>query len=345
MSPKPGVERRHNFRRLEDVHPGGGSGMRVAATRAESNRVRQARRRMAVASLALVAVGAAACLLVLGLAGEAGLDPLAYLFFAAVIPLAWLVCLPAVDRLAFALACAPRRPRRRVVRALRRALDRGELELHFQPQVELETGRPTSVEALLRWRHQGELSLPARFLADAESSEIIGPLTNHVLELAFAQAGLWRRSGRELGLAVNLSATALRDFSVVDRIEALLEQHRVAAETITLEVTETAVLHDPELARAVLDALSDLGVSISIDDFGTGYSSLLWLRLFPVDQVKIDRSFIAGSDGDGEAFIAGVISLGHSLQLGVVAEGVEDEQHDASTARARLRYGPGLALR
>ena len=95
---------------------------------------------------------------------------------------------------------------------------------------------------------------------------------------------------------------------------------------LTLEVTETAVLHEPELARAVLDALSSLGVSISIDDFGTGYSSLLWLRLFPVDQVKIDRTFVADTDGDGEAFVAGVIRLGQSLGLDVVAEGVEDER-------------------
>ena len=311
-----------------DVRPFEPSPERLAGTPAHEDRLRKARRQVALASLVLIVVAGAAFLLLGRLADTIGLDAAEaaiYPLFAAGVLLLWLACLPAIDRLACALALAPRRARRRVIRAIRRGLDRGEFELHFQPQIDLETGQPIAVEALLRWRRQSELLLPGRFLSDAESNEIIGPVTNRVLDLALAQAGEWQRSGRKLQLSVNLSAASLRSFAIVERVEALLEQHAVAAEMLTLEVTETAVLHEPEVARAVLDALSSLGVSISIDDFGTGYSSLLWLRLFPVDQVKIDRTFIADTDGEGEAFVAGVIRLGQSLGLDVVAEGVEDE--------------------
>jgi EAL domain-containing protein (putative c-di-GMP-specific phosphodiesterase class I)/anti-sigma regulatory factor (Ser/Thr protein kinase) len=296
---------------------------------AHEEKLRKARRQVALASFVLIVVCGAAFLLLARSAEVMGLergDAATYGLFAVAVVLLWLASLPAIDRLACALALAPRRPRRRVIRAIRRGLERGEFELHFQPQIDLDTGRPIAVEALLRWRRQSELLLPGRFLTDAESNEIIGPVTSHVLDLALAQAGKWQRSGRELPVSVNLSAASLRSFAIVERVQVLLEQHGVSAQMLTLEVTETAVLHEPELARAVLDALSSLGVSISIDDFGTGYSSLLWLRLFPVDQVKIDRTFIADTDGDGEAFVAGVIRLGQSLGLDVVAEGVEDDR-------------------
>ena len=298
-------------------------------TRHHDRRFRQARTRVALWSLALILIAAAACVLLLRLAQTIGLgidDAATYLLLSTAVFVLWIGCLPVVDRLARAVALAPRRPRRRMIRAIRRGLDRDEFEVHYQPLIDLESGRPVGVEALVRWRRQGEPVLPGRFLPDAESSQIIGPLTDRVLDLALAQAGDWHRAGHTLQLSVNLSAASLHDFSVVERIEALLEEHSVPAETLTVEVTETAVLHEPELARAVLDALSSLGVSISIDDFGTGYSSLLWLRLFPVDQVKIDRTFVADMTGDGEAFVAGVIRLGHCLDLSVVAEGVEDEQ-------------------
>ena len=214
--------------------------------------------------------------------------------------------------------------RRRTARAIQGAIERGEFELHFQPQLEIETGQPIAAEALLRWRRRGELLLPADFLPDAEASAAIGPLTDHVLDLALAQAGRWRRAGRSIGMSVNLSAANLRDPTLAARVKDVLEEHEVAPSTITLEVTETAVLEDPEQARGVLDAISDLGVSLSVDDFGTGYSSLLWLRLFPVNEVKIDRTFVAQMDTDGRAYVSGVIRLAHDLGLVVVAEGVEN---------------------
>ena len=329
MSPADNGERRSRVRRLSDLRPPVLPGDRPAASRSHGERLRQARRRVALSSLALILISGAGCLLLLGFGGLIGLDSrdaALYLLFAFGTAVLWLAALPAVDRLARAVALAPRRARSRVIRAIRRGLEKDEFELHFQPQIDLKTGRTVAVEALLRWRRQGELVLPGRFLPDAESSDVIGPLTNRVLDLALAQAAEWHRSGRELLVSINLSAAALRDFSVVERVEGLLEEHGLPAKMITLEVTETAVLYEPELARAVLDALSSLGVSISIDDFGTGYSSLLWLRLFPVDQVKIDRTFIAEMDGKGGAFVAGVIGLGHCLGVDVVAEGVEQEQ-------------------
>ena len=218
----------------------------------------------------------------------------------------------------------PRLGRPRTVKAIRRGIERDEFELHYQPQMAIATGKPVAVEALLRWRRGGELVPPADFLPDAEASTAIGPLTDHVLDMALAQAGKWHQAGRPIGMSVNLSAANLRDGGLVGRIENLLDLHGVPPSMITLEVTETAVLGEPEQTRSVLDSISELGVSISVDDFGTGYSSLLWLRLFPVSQVKIDRTFVSQMHVDGRPYVDGVIRLAHDLGLMVVAEGIED---------------------
>jgi len=222
-------------------------------------------------------------------------------------------------------AAWPRRGGPWAVRAIQRAIEKGEFELHYQPQIDVATGQPVAVEALLRWRRRGELCLPADFLPGAEASSAIGPLTDHVLDLGLAQAGTWHRAGRTMRVSMNLSAANLRDAGLAGRIEALLAKHDVRPELITLEVTETAVLEEPEQTRGVLDTISELGVSISVDDFGTGYSSLLWLRLFPVREVKIDRTFVSQMEIDGRAYVSGVIRLAHDLGLRVVAEGIEDE--------------------
>ena len=216
-----------------------------------------------------------------------------------------------------------RRPK--VVRDVTRGIERGEFELHFQPQVEIESGQPFAAEALLRWRRNGELRTPNEFLPDVEASEAIGPLTDHVVAMALEQAGRWHAAGRPIKVSVNLSPANLRDASLPGRVGEMLDRHGVMPGMLTLEVTETAVLEEPEQARAVLDAIAGLGVSISIDDFGTGYSSLLWLRLFPVSEVKIDRTFVSDLKTDGEAYVLGVIRLAHDLGLSVVAEGIEDE--------------------
>jgi EAL domain-containing protein (putative c-di-GMP-specific phosphodiesterase class I)/anti-sigma regulatory factor (Ser/Thr protein kinase) len=214
--------------------------------------------------------------------------------------------------------------RMRMIRAVRRGMANGELELHYQPQIDLATGRPYGAEALLRWRRRGALVPPGEFLPAVESSDLIGPVTERVLKLAAAQAAAWRRAGRDLRVAVNLSGSNLRDFRVVSHIESALAAHDLPADAITVEVTETTVLDNPEQTRAVLDAIAGLGVPISVDDFGAGYSSLLWLRIFPVEEVKIDRSFVSQLSGDGRAFVEGVVRLARDLALRVVAEGIED---------------------
>ncbi len=212
------------------------------------------------------------------------------------------------------------------VRSVRRALERDELELHYQPQIDLATGRPFGVEALLRWRRGETMVPPGDFLPAVEASDLIVPVTERVLEMAIAQAGEWRRGGRDLRVAINLSAANLRDFRVVEQVRRALDANGVPPDGIALEVTETTVLDNPEQTRAVLDSLDELGVPISIDDFGAGYSSLLWLRIFPVDEVKIDRSFVSQLSGEGRAFVAGVVRLARDLSMGVVAEGVETRE-------------------
>jgi EAL domain-containing protein (putative c-di-GMP-specific phosphodiesterase class I)/anti-sigma regulatory factor (Ser/Thr protein kinase) len=215
--------------------------------------------------------------------------------------------------------------RARTVRAVRRAMENGELELHYQPQLNIQDGTVIGVEALLRWRRRGAVVPPGEFLPAVEASPLVGPLTEHVLDAAVAQAGEWQREGRPLRVAVNLSPANLSDFRVVEQIGRSLKRHEVDPALLVLEVTETTVLENPERTRAVLDAICDLGASISIDDFGVGYSSLLWLRIFPVEEVKIDRSFVAQTEGEGRAFVEGVVRLANDLSMHVVAEGIEDD--------------------
>ena len=245
-----------------------------------------------------------------------------YMLIAAL--LLWLVAVPVVARVVRGMSSVGRR-RRHFTRAIRRGIERGEFELHYQPQLDIVTGDPIAVEALVRWRRRGQLIPPGEFLADAEVSGAIAPLTDHIIELALAQAAAWRTAGRELRVSINLSAVNLRDFGIIEHLKRLLDRHGVPPDSITFEVTETAVLDEPEQARAVLDALAELGFPISVDDFGTGYSSLLWLRLFPVKEVKIDRSFVS-SCTPRASYVAGVVRLGHDLDLTVVAEGIEDRE-------------------
>ena len=248
-----------------------------------------------------------------------------YLLFGAGTLLLWLALLPAARHLLRLIDASYDPRRRRTLKALERAIRRRELELYYQPQVNLSTGRPATAEALVRWRRGEEIVPPAEFLPYAESSELIEPLTDLVIDKALAQAGRWYRSEGPMGVSVNLSAANLRENSLPRRVQAALTRHGVPARLLTLEVTETAVLRDPEQARTVLERLAGLGVRIAVDDFGTGYSSLLWLQLFPVSEVKIDRAFVAQLLGEGNAYVSGVVRLAHDLNQVVVGEGVEDE--------------------
>jgi diguanylate cyclase (GGDEF)-like protein len=231
-----------------------------------------------------------------------------------------------------------------VVGDLRRGLDDGELAVVYQPKVDLLTGEVRGVEALVRWMHPDRgLVLPASFVGHAEHTGLIRPLTMHVLEAAVVQIGDWRRSGLDLKVAVNLSVRNLLDRGLPDDVAALLSRWDVPASALELELTESTIMADPARAREILTALHDLGVGLSIDDFGTGYSSLGKLKHLPVDEIKIDRSFVTGMarDRSDATIVRSTIDLARNLGLRVVAEGVEDGEVRDQLAQLGCDLGQG----
>jgi len=212
---------------------------------------------------------------------------------------------------------------------LRRALDRGELVLHYQPKVRISTGAVVGAEALVRWQHPARgLIFPDEFIPLAEETPLIGPLTLTVLDLALTQARTWSDTGRPLPVSVNLSARNLLDDSLPERIDTILAAHGVPPELLELEVTESAIMTEPVRATELLEQLADRGIRISIDDFGVGYTSLGQLKSLPVSELKIDRSFVMTmtEDRSNALIVRSVVDLGHALDLTLVAEGVENEQ-------------------
>jgi EAL domain-containing protein (putative c-di-GMP-specific phosphodiesterase class I) len=211
---------------------------------------------------------------------------------------------------------------------LRRSIDNHELVLHYQPKVTMPGVGVCGVEALVRWNHpQRGLIPPGDFIPLVERTPLIRPLTRYVLDAALQQCARWRDAGRFLAVAVNVSARNLLDEHFVDEVQELLAHWRVPASCLQLEVTETAIMADPDRARRILARLAECGIALSIDDFGAGYTSLAQLKDLPVHQLKIDRSFVAPMAADpGNALIVrSVVELGHNLGLTTVAEGVEDE--------------------
>ncbi|MBE2319605.1 EAL domain-containing protein [Solirubrobacter sp. CPCC 204708] len=218
------------------------------------------------------------------------------------------------------------RERLQLIAELRHALERDELVLHYQPKVNLSTGLVDGVEALVRWQHPVHgLRGPGAFLPHAEHTALMRPLTLHVLETALSQLAAWRADGLELHMAVNLAVQNLLDLRTPGQIARALDKHGVPPHSLTLEVTESLMLHDPQRAGEVLADLSQLGVGLALDDFGTGYSSLEHLKRLPVNELKIDKSFVMAMDRDpaDRAIVASTAALGRSLGLRVVAEGVE----------------------
>ena len=210
---------------------------------------------------------------------------------------------------------------------LRLALEHGQFELYYQPQVDLHTGRIHGMEALVRWQHPafGMVS-PARFIGLAEETGLIVPLGAWVLCSAAMQAKAWQDAGLgELRVAVNLSARQFMQKDLVDSIAGVLHECGLAPHCLEVELTESMIMDDVEHAIGILRDLAKLGVQISVDDFGTGYSSLSYLKRLPIDVLKIDQSFVRDItvDPDDAAIVATIISLAHSLRLSVVAEGVE----------------------
>jgi diguanylate cyclase (GGDEF)-like protein len=212
---------------------------------------------------------------------------------------------------------------------LRRALVRNEFVLHFQPKAELASGRIAGVEALVRWQPQGRsLVQPADFIRFAEESGLIIPIGEWVMRAACLRNKAWRDQGLPpLRVAVNLSARQFGQDSLVQDVARALNEAGLDAAALEFEITESMVMADPERAVRTLDRLKKMGVYLSIDDFGTGHSSLAYLKRFPIDSVKIDRSFIRGLPGDADdaAITEAIIAMAHSLRLKVIAEGVESE--------------------
>ncbi|MGH3025900.1 MAG: putative bifunctional diguanylate cyclase/phosphodiesterase, partial [Gaiellaceae bacterium] len=211
-----------------------------------------------------------------------------------------------------------------VLSEIRHALASDEIIVHYQPIVDLDDLRVRGAEGLVRWQHpEHGLIPPGAFVQTIEQTGLIGPLTRHVLEHSIAECANWRRDGRDLSVAVNLSVRNLLDRDLPRQIERLLAAYSLPPEALQLEITESMIMSDPERALATVTRLSALGVRLSVDDFGTGYSSLANLRKMPIDELKIDRSFVGPMlrDESDLIIVRSTINLGHDLGLNVIAEG------------------------
>lgn len=211
---------------------------------------------------------------------------------------------------------------------IERALEGGEFTLHYQPRLDARSGCLTGAEALIRWEHPDKgLLMPYQFLSIAEESLLIDRLTDWVIEAALTQASAWRRSGRELGMSVNVSARNLGDLGLPDRIARMCNALDVPPPVVTVELTETATMKDAGKIMDVLTRLRLKGFGLSIDDFGTGYSSLVQLRRLPFNELKIDKSFVMDmhTSKDSAIIVKTIIDMANNLGLEPVAEGVESE--------------------
>jgi diguanylate cyclase (GGDEF)-like protein len=228
---------------------------------------------------------------------------------------------------------------------MRRALEAGEVEVHFQPKVSLPDRRVVGVECLARWEHpaHGQVA-PVDFVAVAEHTGQLGRLTEVVLREGLRRARGWQDAGRPLPVSVNLTARTLIDPTFPPRVSRLLDEYGVPASLLTLEITEDGMVAEPDRTLATLNHLSELGVRLAVDDFGTGYSSLSYLRRLPVDEVKIDRSFVQGmaTDTGDRAIVQAVVDLARHFGLVVVAEGVESELTVARLEELGCDVGQGF---
>jgi diguanylate cyclase (GGDEF)-like protein/PAS domain S-box-containing protein len=220
---------------------------------------------------------------------------------------------------------------------LKKALERQEFELHYQPKVALADGRVTSVEALMRWRHP-ELGMvpPGKFIPVLEETGLITQVGEWAIDEACRQHNVWRKEGfPALRVAVNLSVRQLWQPDLVGRIRRILERQKVDPAFLEIEITESLLMHNREQALEVLAQLSTMGIRLALDDFGTGYSSLSYLKKFPIHTIKIDRSFIQELDEESDdlEIVRAIVSMGHSLGRHVIAEGVEREQQRSTLLR------------
>jgi len=217
---------------------------------------------------------------------------------------------------------------------LRKALQNNELSLHYQPQIDVRSGRMRGMEVLVRWHCEalGGMVSPAEFIPVAEESGVIVPLGRWVLQMAIRQAASWRKAGLLEDIehvAVNVSACQTKDVQLMYEVQALLMETGLPPRLLELEITEGVLMENVNANIALLHKIQAAGIHLSIDDFGTGYSSMAYLKRFPIDQLKIDRSFVNAVPGDGAAIAKAIIAMAHSLNMTVVAEGVETEEQVA----------------
>ncbi len=237
--------------------------------------------------------------------------------------------------------------RLRKVDELRTALTSDQLIVHYQPKIDLRTGEVPGVEALVRWDHPARgLLYPDAFLDLVEQAALIHAMTLVVLETALDQAAVWQMQGRPMTVAVNLSASSMIDSCLPEQVAVMLAARHLAPGTLQLEITEEFLMSDRDRARSILTRMRGHGIHISVDDFGTGYSSLSYLRNLPVDELKLDRSFVLPmvDDPRAAALVASTISLAHSLDLRMVAEGVENETTFSELARLGCDQGQGYLM-
>jgi EAL domain-containing protein (putative c-di-GMP-specific phosphodiesterase class I) len=231
---------------------------------------------------------------------------------------------------------------------LQRAVERGEFVLHYQPSIVLASGRIAGVEALLRWNHPLRgIVAPAEFVPVAEETGLILPIGEWVLREACMQARRWQQefpSEAPLTMAVNISARQVHQPGLLEVVAGALRESGIDPATLVLEITETLMMQDADLAITRLNELKQLGVRLAIDDFGTGYSSLSYLRRFPVDILKIDKSFVDGVSHHGkeQELAQSIIELGQTLRLEIVAEGVEHEEQLGWLQSRRCNLGQGF---
>ena len=214
-----------------------------------------------------------------------------------------------------------------LIAELKQALKEHRLIVAYQPKIVLKSGRVTDVEALVRWKHpQQGIILPADFIPAAEHTGLISQITSYVLDAALVDAARWRTAGLDLSVCVNISARDLHEPEFAARVKSALQRHRGNPSQLTLELTESVVMEDPERSIGLLQEISAMGIQVSVDDFGTGYSSLAYLKRLPIDELKIDRAFVKNMIGskDDALIVKSTIALAHELGLRVTAEGVED---------------------
>jgi diguanylate cyclase (GGDEF)-like protein len=230
---------------------------------------------------------------------------------------------------------------------VRPALERKEFVLFYQPKIDLSSGRVTSVEALLRWRHpQRGMLAPLEFMPVIEQTALIGDVTRYVIDQALIQLAAWRQAGLELGMSVNLSARNLHDSTLPNHVESLLKAHETPDGALTVEVTESAAMADVDRALRVLNALRGLGVGVSIDDFGSGHASIAYLTRLPATELKIDRSLITHicESPRDEAIARTTIDLARHLDLSVVAEGIETVEVAERLVQIGCEIGQGYFI-